>query len=302
MKGAYRDTSFYVKYLKSMISMKSKNLKGFEFRIYTDDTGKDLVMDLAKNEPHVSIYHYNCEYFRESDGHTGTFGTLVRFLPLFEEGLDVVWITDIDVEQSILDAKILNKMKHYKRDFYVNTFICYDNKPWAMVKYPIVAYKIVSFVTFPRQIFTRFITKLMNGELVDTIEDINKYNSRKTPNKKFPYGTDELFINGTLYNYIQRHSVPVYVIRNYSVDNIIKYGSPDITEKEKDFIDRFSTKPTKDGFERLKDLYKKLIPPMLEKTPCLQDVLDNIDHLTAPTKTGWLIEEDLPEIKTLSHS
>lgn len=301
MNGGYRDPTFYTKYLKSMIEYKSKNLKGFEFRIYTDDTGKDLVMDLVKDQSHVSVYHYNCEYFRDGDGHTGTFGTIVRFLPLFEEGLDVVWITDIDVESSILDMKILNKMKNYKRDFYVNSFACYDNKPWAMVKYPIVAYKIISFITFPRQIFTRFITRLMNGELEDTIEEINKYNSpRKASNKKFPYGTDELFINGTLYSYVHKHNIPVFITKSYAIDNIVKYGSKDITEKDKEFIDKFSMTPTKDGFERLKKLYKRLIPPMLESNPCLQDVLDNLDHLPAPTKIGWLLQEELLEIKTLS--
>jgi hypothetical protein len=300
MQGAYRDVSIYKKYLESLIKEKSKILSDFELRVYTDDSGKDVVLDLAKDETHVSVYHYNCEPFREGNGHTGTFGTLVRFLPLFEEGLDIVWITDIDIQGYILEPGILGKMKSLKRKFYVNSFVCYERKPWTRVKYPIVAYKIISFSTFPRQILTRYISHLINGDYSEIIDEINQYNDRKTPNLKFPYGMDEYFINGPLYNYIKNHDVPIYLLRGHVVATIIQYSSKTITDSEKTFINDFSKRPTKEGFSRLKKLYKRLIPEMLDEFPCLQEVLDKIDELPVPTKIGWLLEEYLPQIKTLS--
>jgi hypothetical protein len=299
MQGGYRDSSVYKNFLESMITRKSKTLKDFELRVYTDDSGKDFVLDIAKDQDHTSVYHYNCDYFREGQGHTGTFGTLVRFLPLFEEGLEVVWITDIDVQLYVLEPTIMNKMKHYKRDFYINSFVCYDRKPWTQVKYPIVAYKVISFVTFPKQLLTRFVTKLTNGDFSDVIAKINEYNDRKTPNDKFPYGTDELFMNGPLYNYIEKHKIPVYIMKGHPITTFIKYKSKEITPQEIEFIDKFNYTPTKDGFVRLKKLYKRLIPGLLEEMPCLQEVLDKIDHLPPPLKMGWLIEEHMPDVKLI---
>jgi hypothetical protein len=140
----------------------------------------------------------------------------------------------------------------------------------------------------------------MNGDFSDKIVEINDYNDRKTPNDKFPYGTDELFINGPFYNYIKSHKIPIYVMKGHAVSSIVKHNSKEITQQEKDFLDAYSYRPTKDGFEKLKKIYKRLIPGLLEEMPCLQEVLDKIDQLPAPTKLGWLIEEHMPDVKILS--
>ena len=301
MQGAYRDISIYKSYLEGLITRKSKILKGFELRVYTDDSGKDFVLDLAKDEDHVSVYHYNCPAFKEGDGHTGTFGTLVRFLPLFEPGLEIVWITDIDIQAPILSPDTIQTMKRLNRDFYMNTHICYNRKPWNQgIKYPIVAYKIISFITLPRQLLTRFITKLTNGEFSDVIDEINGYNDRKTPNKKFPYGMDEYFINNVVHKYIKTHNISIYLMVGYSVINILLNESKQLTYKEKTLMQNFSKQPRKDDFPKIKQLIKKLIPPVLEKYPCLQEMLDKIDSLPFPTKVGWLLEEYRSDVKTLN--
>lgn len=301
MQGAYRDTSVYKTYLEKLITYKSKVLSDFELRVYTDDTGKDFILKTFQDQPHLSIYHYNCPFFKEGNGHTGTFGTLVRFLPLFEQGLETVWITDIDVDIGMLEQDILKKIKNYKRQFYVDTMVCYQRRPWASsIDYPIVAHRIISFLTFPRQILTRFLTKLINGDYSDVIDQINKFNTRKTPNPKFPYGTDELFLNAHLYKYIKNHEIPVFVLRRYAINSILKYSSY-VSEEEKDFLDEFSYRPTRDGFQRLKKLFKRVIPSMLNEYPCMQLVLDKIDQLPLPTsRMGWSINEELPKVKLLT--
>jgi hypothetical protein len=302
MQGGYRDTSIYKDALQKLVSFKSKRLEGFEFRIYTDDSGKDFVLSISQNEPHVSVYHYDCPFFREGNGHTGTFGTLVRFLPLFESGLDVVWITDIDVFIALLDPDILKKMKQYKRQIYVDTMVCYQRKPWALVDYPIIAHKFISFVTFPKQLLTRFLTKLINGDYSEMIDAINNYNERKSPNLKFPYGTDELFINNKIYAYIKKHEIPVFILRRNAIGSIVKYHDRiNMSEKDKKFLDDFSYRPTKDQFPRLKNLYKRVIPIILDEYPCMQIVLDNIDNFSLPKPgMGWSLDEELPKIKVLT--
>jgi len=66
------------------------------------------------------VIHFNCPEFREGEGHTGTFGTFPRFLPLFEKDLELVWVTDIDVIQSYLNPKIAEKTP----DAMIHTYIC----------------------------------------------------------------------------------------------------------------------------------------------------------------------------------
>jgi hypothetical protein len=303
MQDAYRDVSFYKDYLESLINKKSKLLKGFELRIYTDDSGKEIVLDLAKNHNHVSVHHYNYPAFKEGNGHTGTFGTLVRFLPLFETGLEIVWITDIDVAYPIIDPNTIRQMKNLNRDFYVNSFFCYERKPWiAGVKYPIVAYKVISFKTFPRQLLTRFITKLTNGDYKDVIENINNYNERKKPNNRFPYGMDEYFINKIFYNYLKTHDVSIYLMIGYPILSLLVYRDQSLTSDEVKMIKDFSYIPTKEVYPKIKKIMKRSIPKVVDELPCLQELLDNdkIDRFPMPEKIGWLFEEYHPEIKSLA--
>jgi hypothetical protein len=96
MKDAYRRKEKYETNLKLFLKYK-KTLKGFETRIYTDDSGKDFALEAAKNDPTVSVYHFNYPPLREEEGHVGVFGSLVRFLPFFEPGLEIVWESDIDI-------------------------------------------------------------------------------------------------------------------------------------------------------------------------------------------------------------
>jgi hypothetical protein len=102
MADAYRKVEKYQHYLQKFLQQKQV-LKGFETRIYTDDSGKEFALKVTKNDPTVSVYHFNYSPLREKIGHIGTFGTLIRFLPLFESGLETVWVSDIDIPDSYLD-------------------------------------------------------------------------------------------------------------------------------------------------------------------------------------------------------
>jgi len=82
MKDAYRKFERYEQSLKSFCRLSDSD--GFCVRIYTDDSGSEIAMKVAEKYAHVSVYHFNCPPFREEVGHIGLFGTLIRFLPLFE--------------------------------------------------------------------------------------------------------------------------------------------------------------------------------------------------------------------------
>ena len=122
-KDAYRYVGGYQKNLERFLYQKNR-LKGFETRIYTDDSGQEFVLKAAEKDPTVSVYHYNFPPLQETGGrHCGTFGTLMRFLPLFEPGLETVWVSDIDVNNDYLDPSLPANAKASGATFCYRTFV-----------------------------------------------------------------------------------------------------------------------------------------------------------------------------------
>jgi hypothetical protein len=293
MVNAYRDFSKYERHFKNFL-IQSRNLRGFELRVYVDDTTKDIILPIVKSHAHVSVYHYNCPPFREGPGHTGIFGMVSRFLPLFEDGLEVVWISDIDISPNFLDPTILTVMKRVNSDVFISTMLCSERKPWLKVKYPIIAHRIISRVTFPKQIMTRFLNRVLNGDLNDLISEINVYNSRKSDESIFPYGLDEAFINSSIYNSIKKRDIKVVVNKDYFMQNIITYNAPNISQSEADALSQFYRSPTPELFKKVKGIYKTHVPTILDKYPCLQELLDNLDTFkTSFTKTQLIGAHEL---------
>ena len=271
MTDAYREFSKYQKNLETLIQY-SLDLPNFELRIYTDLSGIDFALHSAKDYNHITILQFDCKPLREKIGHVGTFGTLVRFLPMFEKGLKIVWVTDIDVPKFYLDIHKIKEMKRTNSKVYFSTYICYENKVYGR-KYTILAGTMIYFMKFPIKLLTNFIQNYVNNQYESEIKILNNSSKKSS---KFPYGLDEVFINTYIYNYIQKKHVHCYVNKLYDATNYIKY-SPNITKQEKYFLTSYYYEPTKDKIEQLKRIYKKYIPKLLNKYPCLQELLDKID-------------------------
>lgn len=276
MTSGYRDFSKYEtnfnRFLRSIYI-----LEKFETRVYVDDTVKDFVLQATQGLDTVSVYHYNCEPFRDGPGHTGTFGSICRFLPLFEEDLETVWISDIDIDKSFLNKQLLYYMKDTDSNVYINTVNCYDRKPWANVKYPIVAHKFISQIKFPKQLMTRFLNRILSGDFDDLIASINEYNTRKQPNKLFPYGMDEAFLNTSIYNKLKKENVNVMIFKDYFVSSLLSYNVKNFPEKLNKILTEYYKFPTPELFKKVKDIYREYIPRIVDKYPCLQELMDNLD-------------------------
>jgi hypothetical protein len=264
MRDAYRDVSRYESNLKKFCGM--TKLPGFCLRIYTDNSAKDSALEIASKYEHASVYHFNCPEFREEVGHIGTFGTFVRFLPLFEKGLEIVWISDIDVVWWWLD-------NIPKKEFNYKTNICYDRKVYGR-KYTILAGTIVSRITFPKQLLTKFINNLANGKLDDTVKRIHELHPRKPPSK-VPYGIDEVFMNTAIYNYLIRHDIKISVEYDYlsGLDGFLVHSGK-LTLKEVKDLEVFYKKPEKSMVNNIKILLKKHLPWVVSERPCFQETLD----------------------------
>jgi hypothetical protein len=285
MQDSYRKFEKYQKSLKEMLEY-SKSLKDFERRIYTDDTGSEFALKVAKDLDNVTVIHYNCPEFREGSGHVGTFGTLVRFLPMFEKGLECVWITDIDIPVDWFEIS-LNK----KIDAYLTTAVCYERTPYRR-QYTLIAGHIVFWFIMPQKIFTHFINKVLAGDYNEMIETLNNRNNGKAapkPHSKFPYGMDEVFINEQVYNYLIRHNKKCFVKTMYNAQSFISY-LPQMTSKDKQYLLDYYFNPSEKTVANIVEVYKKYIPLVLNKYPCLQLLLDNIPKFKDRTELYKIVD------------
>jgi len=273
MKSAYRKFEMYQANLKHFSRL--TNVDGFCVRIYTDNTGQDIALQVAEKYPHVSVYHFNCPDFREDEGHIGTFGTLVRFLPLFEEGLDIVWVSDIDITPPMIDPKRVHDLDKANAQVQFRTYLCYEEKIYAR-RYTIAAGTIISRITFPRQILTKFINKLKDGGFDDMIEKANVQNVKtgQTIRSKVPYGIDEMFTNMTFYNWLIRHNVKCLVLKDYTFAMWTLAQEKLVSRKEIQLHFTYHHSNAPHLAEILKKIYAKKLPLVVGKHPCVQELID----------------------------
>lgn len=263
MNQGYRDFSKQERAYKNFLTQLPK---GFEVRVQVDNTTQEFVL---KNTPaEITVIHFNCPEFREGEGHTGTFGTFPRFLPLFEKDLELVWVTDIDVIQSYLNPKIAEKTP----DAMIHTYICQERKVYG-TQYTILAGSFISRIQFPRALFTRFLTKLKDGQFQSTVDALNEANRRKPEEKVCPYGMDEYFMNTSIQNWLKDRTFDVLIWKEYSV-NPTWIGA---TEKEANLMRTFQHRPSKDLFQKIREIYRKRLPAQLEEYPCLRPTWEKLD-------------------------
>jgi hypothetical protein len=297
MKDAYRPLGQYQYNVIRFLKQKN-SLKGFETRIYTDDTGKDFLLDATKTDPTITIIHVQDARFRDGSGHIGTFATFLRFLPLFEPGLKTVWVSDIDIPDSYLNPSLLLSMKARKAEFSYMSFVCYDKKVYGRA-YTILAGTMISFHTFPKQLFTKFLTLLHHPTkaLQHMIDQLNKINTeRNKPSSKIPYGMDEVFTNGPLYNYLMKESIPCLIRKDYEYARTYLYGIR--TKQDDQLFEAYYRNPTQYNFEQVKRIFKQKLPLLPETHACIQEMLRRMDSFkTSFVKTFVKTGKELDTIE-----
>ena len=283
MKDAYRPLSAYEGSLTHFFKL-CVVMTGFEVRIYTDNSGKDIVLKLSEKYPNVSVILFDCPDFREDVGHKGTFGTLVRFLPLFEAGLKTVWISDIDIVANFLDETILKKFNDSKAEFRFRTVICYDQKVYGR-HWTILAGTMISKITFPRQILTKFLNKLKDGGLSKIVDDLNDASKDRRPNSEIPYGIDEVFTNSVMYEYLIRHNIKCLIQKDFQSGSYyyLRYQGH-ISKQEIILFERYYAKNESFLIPRMKKILERDLPKAIEDRPCLKELYDTLDSF----KTSFL--------------
>lgn len=213
MDDPYRDFGKYVAYFFRWIYSIPKD---YFVRLYTDEITlkcKEFEKILKSNINHLEIFLYDYPEFKNVNGyHDGTFGSITRFLALFDSNLrknvDYVWISDIDVPTYYFDKTYINTMKKRKAD------ICYMSKslyirPWILdnIDYPLVNTKIIvtKNVKISKTLYDNFLKDILNKKYEKDYEQIiewDKYRKKSVigqNDKLFIYGFDEIYSNQILY-------------------------------------------------------------------------------------------------------
>lgn len=198
-------------------------------RLYVDDSTEYLAKNYSDIK-HLEIIKFDCPEFKIGKGHTGTFGTLVRFLPLFYWPSDykIVWICDIDLKINLeFDKQFIDDLKDADFSYVSNV---YYNVPWVSIKYNIVNYKILSKFQFPIKLLNDFLIDLKQGGKTELVQKIITYdNSKKGSYSKYnfkddelcPYGIDELFTNVDLFNHLKTLNKKVIVYKKLDIMTIL---------------------------------------------------------------------------------
>ncbi len=293
MQDAYRPLEKYERYFMKFLRQ-TKHMTDFEIRVYTDDSAKDFILEATKNITNVAVLHYDYPPLREKKGHIGTFGTLVRFLPMFEPGLDIVWISDIDVLDKFFNANTLSLMDKHNISVFYETILCYNQRKPYGTNYTIVAWKMIFKQTFPKAMLTKFINKLTNGELEYHIKTLNEYNSvdynNSKPYSKVPYGIDEHFLNTSIYNYFKRHNITILTNKIFIVERMLIQAG--LTESEMSFMTDYYKNPKREHLSKLKQIIKKKLPSIISKYPCIQEFLDKVDKLPLSMEELKIVKAD----------
>lgn len=205
----------YYKGLKDIIKTIPKLLSEFKLRIYYDNSVENQVNELVnelENKDYIELFKYDIPKFKDENGyHRGKIGTLLRFLPLYDNPIhkaDKIIIFDIDnilhfwykiIVKYLIDNKI--KIAYRSRGCYGirKRLTCTGIK-----QYPIIASFIYQSINLQYSIFSDFIENTFilkkNKELLNNCGLKNEYS----------YGIDEIFINKYHLIYFYKNKIDIY--------------------------------------------------------------------------------------------
>ena len=227
-KESYRNfekyTNMFMKWFKNLPD-------NFYIKLFIDENvlnDEHFVKIFDKRYKNLEIVLFDFPYFKNCENyHDGTFGTIARFLPLFNiskisNSAKYLWISDLDLPYYSIKSKYINEMK--KMDIKVSYFskACYD-EPWIdsnEIDYPIVNSRIIIHKSLCGQrfkhLFESFIDDIISNKYNtfknDLILYLQKYKNKYIDfqPKIFPYGFDELFTNKYLLPEFKKYKRLIY--------------------------------------------------------------------------------------------
>jgi hypothetical protein len=234
MIGPYRSFDKYINYLKNLINNfynKAKN-ENFDMRVYFDNSCKHEIKSLIQKYKYVEFYKYNYQPLRIGEFHNGTFGSIIRLLPIFnkeDSSYEYVWIDDIDIND--LDFNLMKLIKEKNIKTIIHSLFCY-NKPWIK-EVNVINFPLITNIKLDINILLKYLDDIVNNKYKQIIDKIIKYRNDKYKynyDVKFPYGMDEYFTSNIIYDDITKNQ---YINKEFNISRLLNkiYLSNLITDK-----------------------------------------------------------------------
>lgn len=237
LENSYKNVSKYINGLTKLVEF--INLyKYYTLRIYYDDSifenldYANLYIEFKTNK-HIELINYKCTQFiiNNNNNHIGTFGTLIRFLPLFEKSnYDYIYISDIDDKNyEYIDFYIKQISKKPYQIYLINTHNYgkrYYNYLENKFNFTAIANIFVKKYRFNIKILLDYLELLSNQNnlIYKKLEEINIKFFSNNINKYalYTYGIDEYFLNKYMLKNISKKIV--YILNeSLSLTHYVKH-------------------------------------------------------------------------------
>jgi len=213
MEKNYKSNDIYYLGLEGLINTIPKVLPDFRLRIYYDDTTEEQVKKLTLNKTNIELFKYSIPKLKNKGYHYGVVGTLIRFLPLYDNNIhkvDCCIILDIDNVLHDWYESLFNYLLNNKTKFAYRSRACYSMEKRIQCtktnSYAIIASFIYQTINLPFNIFSDFLEDTyINNKLTNYIKKCGLED-------KYSYGIDELFMNDYHLNYLYKNNIQIAAI------------------------------------------------------------------------------------------
>lgn len=231
----YKDFQVYVDGMMSWVKFQKIYFPEFQMKLAIDDNianDASLSAKLTEFGKVANIVKFNCPRFYGDDGyHKGLFGSMVRFLPMFDisnSPKGIVVIQDIEPGESHVAefSKLIHNVIKVALPvdfFYYGLYEQFSAKsfPSSDVKFPyIYAGKCASFTRLPIEYFNNFMEQLESGKF-DKAVSRYKNNKKRSDFGVYDYGIDEIYLNDYLLPELIKTDKIVAFSRNYNIAYIL---------------------------------------------------------------------------------
>jgi len=231
IKGPYRAFEKYTRFLDRILNHTYNNNYSFDIRVYFDSScQKELELFITKYK-NVEFYKFNYPPLRLGEFHDGTFGSLIRLLPIFEKQgfnntkidhvYDYIWIDDIDILPINLNLEFINYIIDNKINTIFLSIFCYQ-RPWINNNYN-MNFPLITNIKLSNNIFIKFIEDISNNKYKNIVEEVKKFRSDRYIYDypvRFPYGMDEYFTNFIIYDLLCEFNT--YIIYDTDITKLFK--------------------------------------------------------------------------------
>jgi len=211
MKNSYKPLDFYIKNFKQWLKVIPDNSY---VCLYVDGSVLDDVLFLEIFESNNScieiVVYEDVNFLLPSDNskdyyHDGTFGSIVRFLPLYDKSVKTkyLWFTDLDLFPKWFSGQFIKDLETKK---CLSSYTSGIMMPDIRSSHPVDFQMFAGHVIITNELLNRFNNTDIQTFLQNVLNNVYEPVKNKiigfdtktvnaTKNSKFAYGFDELFCN-----------------------------------------------------------------------------------------------------------